>query len=48
MKHYVVIWIECDDDEDAEQVEAQAVDVLETRFARDARIIQNRIQDAQP
>ena len=46
MKRYVVVWIECDDEQDAEQVEVAIVDAAE-RIAR-GREVQNRIQDDQP
>jgi hypothetical protein len=47
MKKYVVIWIEVDDDDDdAERVEANAVSML-VDITR-GRLVQNRIQDAQP
>lgn len=43
---YVVIWIECVDEDDAERIEGRAVDAIEA-LAR-GRQVQNRIQDEQP
>ena len=43
---YLVLWIECDDDQDAERIEALALTAVET-IAR-GRLVQNRIQDEQP
>jgi hypothetical protein len=46
MKHYVVIWVECETERDAERVEAAAVPAVE-RIAG-LRLVQNTIQHEEP
>jgi hypothetical protein len=43
---YVVLWIECDDEQDAERIEDLALTMVE-KIAR-GRVVQNRIQEAAP
>jgi hypothetical protein len=46
VKRYVVVWIECEDDDAAEAVEASAVYAVE--LIAHGRLVQNRIQEDQP